>query len=156
MKLILSILGPYLSVLVLFTACSMDRSSESETSGLKSGITFLVKEDHWFYHKNQRNEWEGLNYELIGKLEKKFNVKFNIKIYSNENDLFTAFENGQGDIMCPALSLNRSLWEKSNKHNPNEPAPQFLIELPKKSYPTVRFKVSEEEDFIWVVREEKK
>lgn len=151
-----SLLCQYFVVMFLITGCSLGGSSETLNAGLNSGITLLVQEDHWFYHKNQRNEWEGFNFELIDKIEKKHNIKFQVKLFANETDLFTAFENGQGDVMCPALSLNRSAWEKSNKHNPNDPPPQFLIELPKRTYPTVRFKVSEEEDFIWVIKEEKK
>ena len=70
-------------------------------------------------------------------------VPVEIKAFASQEALFQAFEAGQGDIMCPALALNRA-----------SPDPTVLTEIEHQRFPTLRMKVSDEEDFVWVLRKD--
>ena len=135
----------------LFVACHFFNLGEN--TSLPSQLTFLVQEDHWFYQKNTNGQLEGFNYELIERIRSQLHIKIDVKTFESESKLYEAFEAGQGDVMCPALSLDRVAWEKTHlpKAGPNNQT--FFMELAHQSFPTLRFKVSDNDDFIWVLRE---
>ena len=124
-----------------FAACSAPINSAP--ARLPAKLTVLVQEDHSFYYRNETDEWEGFNHELIDRMQRHLAVPVEIKSFASQEALFQAFEAGQGDIMCPALALNRA-----------SPDPTVLTEIARQGFPTLRFKVSDEEDFVWVVRKD--
>ena len=110
---------------------------------LPAKLTVLVHEDHSFYYRNETDEWEGFNHELIDRMQRHMAVPVEIKSFASSEALFQAFEAGQGDIVCPALAFERA-----------SPDPTVLTEMALQGFPTLRFKVSDEEDFAWVVRKD--
>ena len=128
-------------LLLLLAACS--RQSDNAQSSLPAKLTVLVQEDHSFYYRNETDEWEGFNHELIDRMHRHVAVPVEIKSFASSEALFQAFEAGQGDIMCPAFALKRA-----------SPNPTLLTEIAHQGFRTLRFKVSDEEDFVWVVRKD--
>ena len=140
------------ALLLLLTACS--RQTDTELSQPPPKLTVLVQEDNWFYYKNETGQWEGFNHELIDKMKHHLSVPVEIRSFASGEALFQAFEAGQGDIMCPSLTLNRASWAPSNRKALEESTPTPLMKLMHQRFPTLRFKVSDEEDFIWVLRKD--
>ena len=124
--------GVVLSLLLLLAACS--EPTYSAQIRLPARLTVLVQEDRRFYYRNETDEWVGFNHELIDRMQQHLAVPVEIKLFPSHEALVQAFEAGQGDIMCPALALNRATS-----------APTGL---------TLRMKVSDEEDFVWVLRQD--
>jgi membrane-bound lytic murein transglycosylase F len=94
----------------------------------------LVQEDRWFYYRNETGERVGFNHELIDRMGRHVAVPVEIRSFASSEAMFQALQDGQGDIMCPALALNRATS-----------TPTGL---------TLRMKVSDEEDFVWVLRKD--
>ena len=105
-------------------------------------LTILVQEDHWFYYRSETGHWEGFNHELIERMQRHV-VPVAIKSFTTYDALVEAFEAGQGDIMCPAIAIERA-----------SPHSTVVTELERQHFPTLRFKVSDDEDFVWVLRKE--
>jgi membrane-bound lytic murein transglycosylase F len=126
--------------LLLLGACS---GPADEARTLPPRLTVLVQEDHWFYYKSETGHWEGFNYELIDRMQRHVAVPVEITSFATYDALAQAFEAGQGDIMCPAIAIERA-----------SPDPTGVTALVRQRFPTVRFKVSDEEDFVWVLRKE--
>jgi membrane-bound lytic murein transglycosylase F len=76
-------------------------------------------------------------------MQRHLGVPVDIKTFASDEALFQAFDAGQGDIACPALALKRA-----------SPTPEILTGIVRQQLPTLRFKVSDEEDFVWVMRKE--
>lgn len=104
-------------------------------------LTVLVQEDHSFYYRNETDHWVGFNHELIDTMQRHLAVPVEIKTFASQEALFEAFAAGQGDIMCPAIALNRA-----------SPDPTVLAASEHQRFPTLRMKVSDDEDFVWVLR----
>lgn len=130
---------PTVCLLLLLAACST--RADTARSHLPPQLTVLVQEDRWFYYRNETNEWVGFNHELIDRMQRFVAVPVAIKSFTSHEALVQAFESGQGDIMCPALALNRA-------------SPTVVTEIGSQGVPTLRFKVSDEEDFVWVLRKD--
>ena len=113
------------------------------TRSLPPRLTVLVQEGHWFYYRSETGHWEGFNHELIDRMHRHVGVPVEIKSFSTYDALVEAFEAGQGDIMCPAITIERA-----------SPNPTVVTELERQDFPTLRFKVSDNEDFVWVLRKE--
>ncbi len=133
--------GVALSLLLLLAACS--EPTNSPHVRLPAALTVLVQEDRWFYYRNETGERVGFNHELIDSLQRHLAVPVEIKVFASREALVQAFEAGQGDIMCPAVALNRA-----------SPDPTVLTEIARQRSPTLRMKVSDEEDFVWVLRKD--
>jgi membrane-bound lytic murein transglycosylase F len=103
-------------------------------------LTVLVQEDHSFYYRDETDEWVGFNHELIDRMQRHLAVPVVIKSFTSQEALIQAFAAGQGDIMCPAIALNRA-----------SPVPMLPADLEPHRFPTLRLKVSDEEDFVWVL-----
>jgi membrane-bound lytic murein transglycosylase F len=103
----------------------------------------LVQEDHWFYYKSETGHWEGFNHELIERMRQHVAVPVEVKSFATYDELVEAFYTGQGDIMCPAIAIERA-----------SPTATIVTEMAQQQFPTLRFKVSDEEDFVWVLRRE--
>ena len=113
---------PTVCLLLLLAACS--GQSDSAQSHLPAKLTVLVQEDHSFYYRNETDEWEGFNHELIDRMQRHLAVPVEIKSFASSEALFQAFEAGQGDIMCPALALKRA-----------SPDPTVLTEIARQGFP---------------------
>jgi membrane-bound lytic murein transglycosylase MltF len=112
-------------------------------SRLPAKLTVLVEEDHSFYYRNETDHWVGFNHELIDRMQRHVGVPVEIKSFESSDALFDAFAAGEGDIVCPALTLERS-----------SPHPEVLTEIVRQSLPILRFKVADDEDFVWVLRKD--
>lgn len=104
-------------------------------------LTVLVQEDRWFYYRNETREWVGFNHELIDSMQRHLAVPVTIKTFTSQAALIQAFEAGEGDIMCPAVALNRA-----------SPGSAAMATFERERFPILRVKVSDEEDFVWVLR----
>jgi membrane-bound lytic murein transglycosylase F len=105
-------------------------------------LTVLVQEDHWFYSRSETGHWEGFNHELLDRMQRHFGLPVEIKPFATYDALVQAFEAGEGDIMCPAITVARV-----------SSTPTVVTELGQQ-FPTLRLKVSEDEDFVWLLRKE--
>ena len=133
--------GVALSLLLLLAACS--QPTYSAQARLPATLTVLVQEDRWFYYRNETGERVGFNHELIDRMQRHLARPVEIKVFASHESLVQAFAAGQGDIMCPALALNRATS-----------APAGLTAIGREPFPTLRMKVSDEEDFVWVLRQD--
>ena len=133
--------GVALSLLLLLAACS--EPTYSGQVRLPATLTVLVQEDRRFYYRNETGEWVGFNHELIDTMQRHLAVPVTIKTFASQEALLQAFEAGQGDIMCPAMALDRA-----------SAAPTALTAIERQRFPTLRMKVSDQEDFVWVLRED--
>jgi membrane-bound lytic murein transglycosylase F len=106
-------------------------------------LTVLVQEDRSFYYRNETDDWEGFSHELVDRMQHQLGVAVRIKSFATQEAMLEAFGSGQGDMMCPALVIKRA-----------EPQPHVLADLERRRLPMLRFKASDAEDFIWVLREE--
>ena len=129
-----------LGLLLVLAACSGPSDS---ARALPPKLTVLVQEDHSFYYRNETDEWVGFNHELIDRMKQHLAVPVEVKSFGSDDELLQAFQAGQGDIMCPALTIKRA-----------SPNPAVLTNIVSQSFPTLRFKVSDDEDFVWVLRKE--
>ena len=125
---------------LLFIACSRPTD---DTPALPPRLTVLVQEDHWFYYRSETGHWEGFNHELIDRMQRHVAVPVEVKSFATYNALVQAFEAGEGDMMCPAIAIDRASSDLMG-----------ISALARQQLPTVRFKVSDEEDFVWVLRKE--
>jgi len=130
----------YLAVGLLLPLAACSGKTDSARSQLPATLTVLVQEDHSFYSRNETDEWVGFNHELIDRMQRHLAVPVEIKSFDSEEALLLAFLAGQGDIMCPALALKRA-----------SPDPAAFVG---QGFPTLRLKVSDEEDFVWVLRKD--
>jgi membrane-bound lytic murein transglycosylase MltF len=128
-------------VLLLIGACS--RPIDAARSEMPSRLTVLVQEGHWFYYKSETGHWEGFNHELIDRMQRHVSVPVEIKSFATYDELLEAFEAGQGDIMCPAIAIER-----------DAPDPTIATVFEQQQFPALRFKVSDDEDFVWVLRQD--
>ena len=129
-----------LLLVLLLGACS---SAVDGARSLPPRLTVLVQENHWFYYWSETGHWEGFNHELIDRMQRHVAVPVEIKSFTTYDALVEAFEAGQGDIMCPAITIKRA-----------SPKPTVVTALERLHFPTLRFKVSDDEDFAWVLRKE--
>jgi membrane-bound lytic murein transglycosylase MltF len=127
-------------LLLFLTGCSGRTGARSQ---LPSKLTVLVQEDRSFYYRNETDHWEGFNHELIDRLQRYVALPIEIKSFNSVEALFQAFAAGEGDIMCPALALNRASADVT-----------VLTDIGRQGLPMLRFKVSDEEDFVWVLRKD--
>ncbi|HET9370581.1 MAG TPA: transglycosylase SLT domain-containing protein, partial [Vicinamibacterales bacterium] len=111
-------------------------------SDLPPQLTVLVQESHSFYYRNETNHQVGFSHELIERMQHHLAVPVEIKAFADDVSMFQAFAAGAGDIMCPAVALARTA-----------PVSTILTELGGEPFPTLRFKVSDDEDFVWVLRQ---
>jgi peptidoglycan lytic transglycosylase F len=125
--------------LLLFAACS--RSADAARSRLPARLTVLVQEERSFYYRNETADLEGFNHELIERMQRQVAVSVTIKSFKGYEPMYQAFEAGEGDIMCPALALKRA-----------SPTSAALTEIGSRPTETLRFKVSNDEDFVWILR----
>jgi membrane-bound lytic murein transglycosylase F len=110
---------------------------------LPERLTVLVQEDHWFYYRNEIGQWEGFNQELIDRMQRHVQLPVEVRSFPTYDEMAQAFEDGQGDIMCPAMAIERA-----------SPEPTAVTALERQHFPMLRFKVSDDEDFVWVLRKE--
>jgi membrane-bound lytic murein transglycosylase MltF len=129
-----------LLVVLPLAACS---TATDTPQSLPARLTVLVQEGHWFYYRSETGHWEGFNHELVDRMQHHVGVPVEIKSFTTYEALAQAFEAGQGDIMCPAVTIERA-----------SPKPTVVTELVQQRFPTLRFKVSDEGDFVWVLRKE--
>ena len=110
-------------------------------SDLPPKLILLVQEDdHAFYYLNETNHRVGFSHELIERMQRQLSVPVEIRSFADEDSMLRAFAGGAGDIMCPAVALERTA-----------PLSTRLTALGNEPYPTLRFKVSDDEDFVWVL-----
>ena len=110
-------------------------------SDLPPKLVVLVQEDdHAFYYRNETNHRVGFSHELIERMQRQFSVPVEVRSFADDDSMFRAFAGGAGDIMCPAVALARTA-----------PVAKFLTALGNEPYPILRFKVSGDEDFVWVL-----
>jgi membrane-bound lytic murein transglycosylase MltF len=128
-------------LLLLLAACS--EPSASAPARLPATLTILVQADRGFYYRSETDEWVGFNHELIDRMQRHLALRVEIKLFASQEALVQAFEAGEGDIMCPALALNRASTE-----------PTILTPIARQLFPTLRMKVSDDEDFVWVLRKD--
>jgi len=140
-------------LLLLLAACA--RYTDAAPSDLPTKLIVLVQEDRWFYYKSETDQWVGFNHELIDRMQRHVAIPVEIKSFASDEALYQAFAAGQGDIMCPSLVLNRTSSDPSRARALNPPAvPAAWAEIVRQSFPTLRFKVSDDEDFVWVLRKD--
>jgi len=132
--------GAALGGLLLIAACTL---STRERSPLPPRLTVLVQEDPWFYYRNETGDWEGFNRELIERMARRVAVPVEIRTFASDAALTQAFAAGAGDVMCPALTVARA-----------SPPPSALAAVVRPGTPTLRLKVSDADDFVWVFRPE--
>lgn len=125
---------------LLLSACTW---STDAAPSLPARLTILVQEEHAFFYRNEVGHWEGFNHDLIDRVQRHLGVPVEIKSFTTHDALVQAFAAGEGDIMCPAIAIDRASAE-----------PTGVTELAQELFPTLRFKVSDEEDFVWVLRKE--
>ena len=125
---------------LLLSACF--GSTESAPS-LPAQLTVLVQEEHAFYYRNETGHWEGFNHDLIDRMRGDLGVAVEVKSFPTYDAMVEAFEAGAGDIMCPAFAVERA-----------SPAATAATDLARQLFPTLRLKVSDDEDFVWVLRKE--
>ena len=123
--------------LLLLAACSTP--ADTPKSPLPTKLTVLVQEGRSFYYSNETDHWVGFNQELIDRMQRHVAVPVEIKSFTTYEALLEAFEAGQGDIMCPAIAIDRA-------------SPTIVTEMGRQGFPMLRVKVSDEEDFVWVLR----
>jgi membrane-bound lytic murein transglycosylase MltF len=123
---------------VLVTACSTPADPPVD---LPSTLTVLVQEDHAFYFQNETKHWVGFSHELIERMEHELGVAVEVRSFATYDAMFQAFAAGVGDVMCPALAIGRAA-----------PEPAILTVLEREQLPTIRVKVSDDEDVVWVLR----
>jgi membrane-bound lytic murein transglycosylase MltF len=123
----------------LAAACATPPGAGSEPP---PRLTVLVQESHSFYYRNETNQRVGFSYELIERMQHHLAVPVEIKSFADDASMFQAFAAGTGDIMWPSIALARTT-----------PVSRILTELGGEPYPTLRFKVSDDEDFVWVLRQ---
>ena len=133
--------GVALGLLLLLAACS--EPTNSAPARRPAALTVLVQEDHGFYYRNETDEWVGFHHELIDSMQRHLAVPVKIKVFASQEALVQAFAAGQGEIMCPALALDRV-----------SPDPTALTEIEGQRFPTLRMKVADDEDFVWVLRKD--
>lgn len=110
-------------------------------SDLPPKLVLLVQEDdHAFYYLNETRHRVGFSHELIERMQRQFSVPVEIRSFADHDSMSRAFAGGAGDIMCPAVALERTA-----------PLSTILSALGNEPYPTIRFKVSDDEDFVWVL-----
>ena len=129
-----------LGCLPALTACAMPTASPHR---LPPTLTVLVQEEPSFYYRNETDDLEGFSTELIDRMRRQMAVTVHIKSFPTQEAMLQAFESGEGDVMCPALAIKRA-----------EPSPPLLTEFERQHLPMLRFKVSDDEDFVWVLRKE--
>jgi membrane-bound lytic murein transglycosylase MltF len=128
-----------IAVALQLAACS--RAPADLRSQLPPRLRVLVQEDDAFYSRNETGDWVGFNQELIERLRRHVALPVEIKSFAGTDALRRAFDAGEGDIMCPALTITRA-----------SAAPAALTDPAQPRLPTLRFKVSDDEDFAWVLR----
>ena len=121
-------------------ACSMPSTRPMR---LPAEMTALVQEGPSFYYRNEHGDWEGFTDELVGRLRRHLGIRLSIKPFATHEAMVQAFEAGEGDLMCPAVAVDRA----------GDRAPLDRERDPERR-PTLRFKVSNDEDFVWVLRKE--
>ena len=126
--------------LPLLGACTVPAAKPSR---LPPSLTVLVQEDRSFYYRNETDDWEGFSHELVDRMQHQMGVAVRIKSFATQEAMLQAFGSGQGDMMCPALVIKRA-----EQHLP------LLTELNRQQLPMLRLKVSDDEDFVWVLRRE--
>ena len=114
-------------------------------SDLPPKLILLVQEDdHAFYYLNETKHRVGFSHELIERMQRQLSVPVEIRSFADADAMFQAFAGGAGDIMCPAVALQRTASLSP-----------LLTALGNEPYPTLRFKVSDDEDFVWVLNRER-
>ena len=126
------------AMVLLIAACSTPAGPSAD---LPPTLIVLVQEDHSFYYRNETDHWVGFNQELVTRMQRQLGVPVEVRSFADYDAMFRAFAAGAGDIMCPAVALNRA-----------SPAAAILKALERQQLPTLRFKVSDDEDFVWVLR----
>ena len=110
-------------------------------SDLPPKLVLLVQEDdHAFYYLNETKHRVGFSHELIERMQRQLSVPVEVRSFADEDSMYRAFAGGEGHIMCPAVALERTA-----------PLSTVLAEIGNEPYPTLRFKVSDDEDFVWVL-----
>ena len=129
-------------VFALATACSPPPGTRSD---LPHTLIVLVQEDDQaFYYRNETNHRVGFSHELIERMQRQLSVVVDVRSFSNGDSMSRTFAGGVGDIMCPAVALARTA-----------PVSTLLTGLGDVPYPTLRFKVSDDEDFVWVLNRDR-
>lgn len=108
---------------------------------LPTTLTVLVQEDPSFYYRNETDHWVGFSHELIERMQRQLGVPVEVRSFADYDAMFRAFAAGGGDVMCPAIAINRTAT-----------GPTVLKSLEHAHLPTLRFKVSDDEDFVWILR----
>src|SRR5262245_43630153 len=128
--------------MLLVTACATPAGPPTD---LPSSLTVLVQEDHAFYYRNETDHWVGFSHELIERMRRQLGVPVHVRSFADYGTMLQAFAAGAGDLMCPAVALNRA-----------SPNPAILSALTRERLPTLRFKVSDTEDFVWLLRPDRR
>ena len=124
-----------------FALCATCATPTGSASDLPSRLTVLVQEDQAFYYRNETNHRVGFTHELIERMQRQLAVSVDVRSFADGGSMVQAFAGGEGDIICPAVALARTA-----------PVSTIVNELGGGPYPTLRFKVSDDEDFVWVLR----
>jgi membrane-bound lytic murein transglycosylase MltF len=128
---------------LLVAACAMPAGPPPDLAPTR--LTVLVQEDHSFYYRNETDHWVGFSHELIERMQRHLGVPVDVRSFADDDAMFRAFAAGAGDIMCPAVALNRA-----------SPSPAILSALAREQWLTLRFKVSDDEDFVWALRQDRR
>ena len=110
---------------------------------LPAALTVLVQEERSFYFRNETGHWEGFSLDLIDRMRQQMGVAVEIKSFASQEAMLHAFESGKGDMMCPAVTIARA-GER----------PALLSAFERQGVPLLRFKVSNNEDFVWILRKD--
>jgi membrane-bound lytic murein transglycosylase MltF len=131
----------WLTAIVLLTA-TCARPAAGPPADLPTTLTVLVQEDPSFYYRNETDHWVGFTHELVERMQRQLGVPVEVRSFADYDTMFRAFAAGAGDMMCPAIAIDRA-----------SPGPAVLKALERERLPTLRFKVSDDEDFLWVLRQ---
>jgi membrane-bound lytic murein transglycosylase MltF len=143
--------GGWLAAGLLLTAVAACSSQiQAEDAGLPPRLTVLVHEDHSFYYVNETNHREGFHHELLERLQAELEVSIEIRPFTSEEALVRAFEAGEGDIMCPATAVKRAPGAATD----DSADAATIAAVLRQPLPILRLKVTDDEDFVWVLRKE--
>ena len=90
---------------LLVTACATPARRPTDFT---PKLIVFVQEDRAFYYRNETDHWVGFSHELIERMQRQLGVPVDVRSFADYDTMVRAFAAGAGDIMCPAVTLNRA------------------------------------------------
>ena len=140
-----SLRGVALSLLllvVLLGACSAPVNSAP--ARLPATLTVLVQEDHGFYYRNETDEWVGFQPRAHRQDAASPGGAGGDQDYSPARKRWSR-------RLQPARATSCAPRSRSTGRHPTR---RLLTEIEHQRFPTLRMKVSDDEDFVWVLRKD--